>query len=104
MLYTPKTQDQDQIQALRSFEISEAMQEQYGYPRFTECARRRIFGLNAVEAYGLDLNELLQAGRHDRLAQLKEVYRNNPNPSFQTFGPKTRREFLRLQSSDGRPV
>ncbi len=95
---------QDQIQALRSFQISEAMQEQYGYPRFTARARRRIFGLNAVEAYGLDLNEVLQAGRHDRLAQLKEVYRNNPNPSFQTFGPKTRREFLRLQSSDGRPV
>ena len=79
------------------------MQEQYGYPPLTEGARRRIFGLNAVAAYGLDFNELLQAARHDPLAQLKEDCRNHPNPSFQTFGPRTRREFLRLQRPDGRP-
>jgi len=94
---------QDQIQALRSFEISQAMQEQYGYPPLTEGARRRIFGLNAAEAYGLDFSELLQAAHQDRLAQLKQDYRNNRNPSFQTFGPKTRRAFLRLQSPDRRP-
>jgi predicted TIM-barrel fold metal-dependent hydrolase len=94
---------QDQIQAFRSFAISETMQEQYGYPPLTERARRRIFGLNAAEVYGLDINDLLQNAHHDRLGQLKEQYRDNPNPSFQTFGPKTRREFLRLQSHDGRP-
>ena len=48
--------------------------------------------------------ELLQAARHDPLAQLKEDCRNDPNPSFQTFGPRTRREFLRLQNPDGLPV
>ncbi len=52
---------QDQIQALRSFEISGSMQERYGYPTFTGHARRRILGLNAAEAYGLDVNELLHA-------------------------------------------
>lgn len=95
---------QDQIQALRSFEISQALQEQYGYPPLTERARRRIFGLNAAEAYGLDVKVLQQASGHDRLGQMKAEYRNHPNPSFQTFGPKTRRQFLRLQSADGRPV
>ncbi|MGB7931359.1 MAG: amidohydrolase family protein [Gammaproteobacteria bacterium] len=95
---------QDQIQALRSFEISSAMQKQYDYPPFTARARRRIFGLNAAEAYGLDVDELLHATHHDTLAKLKAEYRNNLNPSFQTFGPKTRREFLRLQSPDGRPA
>jgi hypothetical protein len=95
---------QDQIQALRTFKISESWREQYGYPQLTGHARRRIFGLNAVEAYGLEFNELLQASADDTLAQLKAEYRHNPNPSYQTFGPKTRREFLRLQCSDGLPV
>ena len=44
-----------------------------------------------------------QAARHDPLAQLKEDYRNNASPGFQTFGPMTRRKFLRLQRSDARP-
>jgi hypothetical protein len=94
---------QDQILALRSFEISGALQEQFGYPPLTAQARRRIFGLNAAAAYGLDAGELMQAARHDSLARLKADYRNAPNPSFQTFGPKTRRAFLRLQRTDGRP-
>jgi hypothetical protein len=95
---------QDQIQALRSFEISDSFQEQYGYPPLTGHARQRIFGLNAAEAYGLDRKNLQQAGNGDRLAQLKAAYSHSPNPSFQTFGPKTRREFLRLQNPDGLPV
>ncbi len=94
---------QDQIQALRAFEISERMQEQYGYPQLTDHARQRIFGLNAAEAYALDLDALRQAGSDDRLRALKAEYRDNPNPSYQTFGPKTRRDFLKLQSPDGRP-
>ena len=95
---------QDQIQALRSFSISEALQEQYGYPPITARARRRIFGLNAAAAYGLDVNELQQATRQDSLAQLKAEYRNDINPGYRTFGPKTHREYLRLQRPDGRPV
>lgn len=94
---------QDQIQALRSFEISEALQEQYGYPPLTGHARRRIFGLNAAVAYGLDVDALQAGTGHDALAGLKAQYRNRPNPSFQTFGPKTRRAFLNLQRADGRP-
>jgi predicted TIM-barrel fold metal-dependent hydrolase len=95
---------QDQIQALRSFSISEALQEQYGYPPLTAQARRRIFGLNAAQAYGLEVDRLRQAIQHDSLARLKADYHDHSNPSYQTFGPKTRRDYLRLQSRDGRPV
>jgi len=95
---------QDQIQALRSFSISEALQEQFGYPPLTAQARRRIFGLNAAEAYGLDVNQLQRAIQHDSLARLKANYRNHSNPSYQTFGPKTQREYLSLLRPDGRPV
>jgi len=94
---------QDQIQALRSFEISAELQDRYGYPPLTDRARRRIFGLNAAAAYGLDVAALQVATGQDRLGVLKAHYRNRPNPSFQTFGPKTRRAFLRLQRTDGRP-
>jgi predicted TIM-barrel fold metal-dependent hydrolase len=94
---------QDQILALRSFQIPEEMQERYGYPVLTDHARRRIFGLNAAEAYGLDLDGIQQANGNDRLARLKRRYDQNPNPSFQTFGPRNRRAFLRLQEPDGRP-
>jgi hypothetical protein len=95
---------QDQIQALRSFSISEALQEQYGYPPITAGARRRIFGLNAAAAYGLDVEALQQATRQDSLARLKAEYRNDINPGYRTYGPKTRSEYLRLLQPDGRPV
>jgi hypothetical protein len=95
---------QDQILALRSFTISEALQERYGYPPLDAQARRRIFGLNAAAAYGLDVDALGAATRNDSLAQLRAGYRENPNPSFRTFGPKTRRDFLRLRQPDGRPA
>jgi hypothetical protein len=95
---------QDQILALRSLEISDELQDRYGYPPLTDQARRRIFGLNAAAAYGLDVDVLRTATGNDRLAVLKAHYHDRPNPSFQTFGPKTRRAFLRLQRADGRPA
>ena len=52
---------QDQIQAFRSFQISEALQETYGYPPLTPQARHKIFGLNAARAYGLDVHQLRKA-------------------------------------------
>jgi hypothetical protein len=52
----------------------------------------------------LDVDELQQTTRQDSLARLKAEYRNDINPGFRTFGPKTRREYLRLQRPDGRPV
>jgi predicted TIM-barrel fold metal-dependent hydrolase len=96
---------QDQIQALRSFRISEPLLERHGYPQLTDEARRRIFGLNAAEVYGLDLPAVQQAAARDPIARLKAVYRERPNPGFLSYGPRTRREFLRLQARlGGRPA
>lgn len=86
---------QDQIQAFRTFQISEEFQQRFGYPPLTGEARRKIFGLNAAGPYGLDL-EALRHRDGDRLAELRARYAERPNPSFQTFGPKTRRQFLAL--------
>jgi predicted TIM-barrel fold metal-dependent hydrolase len=45
---------QDQIQALRSFHISDELQERYGYPRLTKELKAKILGLNGARLYGVD--------------------------------------------------
>lgn len=95
---------QDQIQAFRSFQITEEYQKRYGYPKITDAMKAKIFGLNGARIYGLELQRYQQSPQKDRLAALKAEYRENPNPSYQTFGPKTRREFFDLLSrTGGRP-
>lgn len=44
---------QDQIAAFRSFEITTAFQDRYGYPALTPEVKRRILGANAVELFGI---------------------------------------------------
>jgi predicted TIM-barrel fold metal-dependent hydrolase len=94
---------QDQIQAFRSFQISAEFQERFGYPEISRKARQKIFGLNAAAAYGLDVPKLARLAADDGLARRKRTYRQAPNPSYQTFGPRTRREFLHLSPPGGRP-
>ena len=85
----------------RTFRISEEFQERFGYPALTDAARRRIFGLNGAEVYGIDVAALHNRGT---LAERRAEYRARPNPSFATYGPKTRREFLALWDvRGGRP-
>ena len=96
---------QDQIQALRSFQISEEFQEAYGYPKMTSELRARIFGLNAAKVYGIDVDEVLKRARRDAVEKRRANYRDNPDPHFLTFGPKTRREFFaNLTARGGSPV
>jgi predicted TIM-barrel fold metal-dependent hydrolase len=49
---------QDQIQAFRTFQISDALRDQYGYPRITPQLRAKVFGLNAARPYRLAADEL----------------------------------------------
>ncbi|MCU0949767.1 MAG: amidohydrolase family protein [Burkholderiaceae bacterium] len=92
---------QDQIQAFRAFQISEAFQQRYGYPRITPQIRRRIFGLNAARVYGLAPEQLKPRLMKDRVQQQKTEYQNDPRPNFTTYGPRTRREFLVLRAQEG---
>lgn len=89
---------QDQIQAFRTFQISEALQEQYGYPSITPTLRAKVFGLNATKPYRLSAEELRRYTEQDAVAQAKFAYSEQPNPSFATYGPRTRREFLNLRA------
>lgn len=87
---------QDQIQAFRAFEIGAELCERHGYPELTPRAKAKIFGLNALEVYGVDPAEAERAKRWDPAAQARNEYLNHPRPSFRTYGPETRREMLQL--------
>ena len=96
---------QDQIQAFRTFQISDELQEKQGNPKMTPALRARIFGLNATRPYGINVDEVLKRARHDVIEHRRTEYRENPDPHFLTFGPKTRREFLaNLKARGGSPV
>jgi hypothetical protein len=42
------------IQALRAFEISEELQESWGYPKLTKELKAKILGLNGAALYGIE--------------------------------------------------
>jgi predicted TIM-barrel fold metal-dependent hydrolase len=92
---------QDQIQAFRTFQISEGYRERYGYPEITPLLRAKVFGLNGARVYGVDLEEILRTASSDRTARLRAAYRERPEPHFLTYGPRTRREFLALRRVHG---
>lgn len=92
---------QDQIQAMRAFEISPAFRERFGYPELTKKMKAKIFGLNALKPYKVSLDEAKKRASVDSLAQRRHAYLERPNPSFATHGPKTRREFLNFRANGG---
>jgi predicted TIM-barrel fold metal-dependent hydrolase len=87
---------QDQIVTFRTFQISSQFRERYGYPEITPAIRTKIFGLNGAKVYGISADELKRVLSRDRVSAEKVAYAERPDPHFLTYGPKTRREFLRL--------
>src|SRR5262249_3556891 len=92
---------QDQIQALRAFQISEEFQNKYGYPALTAERKRKIFGLNGARVYGLNPSEIKRKAETDTWGQERTAYLPEKDPSFLTYGPKTRREFFALLKANG---
>jgi hypothetical protein len=88
---------QDQIQAFRAFQISPEFQDKYGYPALTKAIKAKIFGLNAARVYGLDPSQLRPKLDRDVVARQRQAYQQRPDPTFLTYGPRTRREFLALK-------
>ncbi len=91
---------QDQIQAFRTFQISEALREAHGYPELTRQLKAKVFGLNATVPYGISAAEVQQHTNQDALASSRNNYREAPDPHFTTYGPKTRRQFFSLLASN----
>jgi hypothetical protein len=87
---------QDQIQAFRTFQIAAPLRERYGYPQITPALRAKVFGLNAAKVYGLSPTDVKRYTARDAVARQRTAYLDHPDPHFRTYGPKTRREFLRV--------
>jgi hypothetical protein len=96
---------QQQIVALRMFEIPAAMQEMYGYPALTPEIKRKILGLNAAAVYGVDPELVRPKISTDELSQLRyarlEDPASLPSPPFRQYGPRTRREFFAFSKWSG---
>lgn len=92
---------QDQIQALRAFEITPELQERHGYPALTPDIKAKIHGLNAARVYGVDPAEIRAASAGDELSRAREEHLARAGPSFTTYGPRSRRELLALTRARG---
>ena len=91
---------QDQIQAFRTFQIAPELRVKHGYPEITKELRAKVFGLNALKVYALP-DDVVRRHVKDRVALARAEYRERPDPSFRTYGPRNRREFLTLKSWGG---
>jgi uncharacterized protein len=87
---------QDQIQALRAFEITPELQERHGYPALTRERKAKIFGLNAARVYGIDAAEVRKAIEWDPVAKARAIYQQDPRPSHATRGPRDAGEVAAL--------
>jgi hypothetical protein len=87
---------QPQIAALRAFEISDDFCGKYGYSKLTKELKAKIFGLNSAKVYAADPKAVRASIQKDDVEKLKTSYLPRRDPSFATYGPKTRREFMQL--------
>jgi len=85
---------QDQILAFRAFQIAPELRAQYGYPEITPKLRAKVFGLNACTPYKLGLDDIKRQASRDWVGDARLAYAEAPSPSFTSFGPRTRRQFL----------
>jgi len=82
---------QDQIQAMRTFEISEQLQEAHGYPALTPKIKAGIFGRNAAALYGIDPTPGRCEPNPNEVDQIRTLL-----PPARTYGPETSAEAARL--------
>ena len=96
---------QDQIQAFRSFQIADELIEAHGYPQLTPELKAKVFGLNGARVYGVEVPEQKKKTEVDPIGRRKAAYREQADPTFETFGPRTDREFdALLAERDGLPA
>jgi predicted TIM-barrel fold metal-dependent hydrolase len=92
---------QDQIQAFRAFQIAAPLREKHGYPQITPALRAKVFGRNALRIYPVAAEVLDRHLPRDAVTKKRAEYRERADPTFLTYGPRTRREFLNLKARGG---
>jgi hypothetical protein len=95
---------QSQIESFLQFQISPAFQQQYGYPALTTEIKRKILGLNAAKAYGIDVEATRCAIESTKLAQHKRNLDGEFGERRWAFTEPlltSRREFWKLHRMNG---
>src|SRR5262249_47239193 len=92
---------QDQIQAFRTFQISQELRAQHSYSEISPALRAKVFGLNATRPYAISADEVKKHTRADAIAGERHAYRQHAAPHTRPTAPKPRREFLNLLRWNG---
>jgi predicted TIM-barrel fold metal-dependent hydrolase len=77
---------QSQIERLRRLTMRDELMNKFKYPQLTEAIKNQIFGENAARVFGVNVKANRNAIKTDRLTQLREEYRRNPQPSNTQYG------------------
>jgi predicted TIM-barrel fold metal-dependent hydrolase len=89
---------QDQIDAFRSFRISEAFQERYGYPALTDELKHKVLWRNAARLYGVDVyRQPCRPDAAETEGLRRDLGRRRGN---RTFGPRTAGAARRLFAAE----
>jgi predicted TIM-barrel fold metal-dependent hydrolase len=76
-----------QIEALRRFQIPDALVEKHGYAPLSRSAKEQIFGLNAARVFNVDVNAKRNEIPADYLSQMKMAYlEEGAEPSHRWYG------------------
>jgi hypothetical protein len=95
---------QPQISAFRAFQISQELQDRYGYPALSDDVKRDVFGRNSARLFGIDPAATRCGLTADPLTSQQPLVRQLsmeaalPSP-WQPNGPTTRRQVLRWLGS-----
>jgi uncharacterized protein len=76
---------QDQIQAFRTFQISDELQERYGYPALTPQVKQKILGLTSARLYDIDPITGSCEIPSDEVEQIRQA----SHDANRTYGPTT---------------
>jgi predicted TIM-barrel fold metal-dependent hydrolase len=86
---------QDQIQTLRSFQISPEFQERYGYPELTRERKAKILGVNGARVYGIEPRTDDCEFTRDELEQIRREIQGR----HATHGPRDEGEVKALRDA-----
>jgi hypothetical protein len=90
---------QPQIMAFRTFQIAPELRDRYGYPELTDAIKRKVFGLNGAELFGLDPTATRCVLDGDALAAARPAAQELASSGamgavWRPRGPITRREMF----------
>jgi uncharacterized protein len=76
-----------QIEAMRRFQIPDALVEKHGYAPLTRSVKEQIFGLNAAKVFNVDVTAKRNELPSDYLSKIRMAYQEEgPNPSHKFYG------------------